>query len=183
VPEVPESATGTSGAPAEEPPVSEPPADEPEPAGTAASEENASTGTSGAPTEEPPVSEPPAVPVVALPAEAVVPPAAESPVAEWPRPQAAAGPRYWLLSLFAPAPSDAVDWGHGSYTIMERGGRVESPARSGELKKQLRMVAEGSVVCAAAEPRGSAPDVAPDGFPHPVFRAGFAVAIRLPEVN
>jgi CRISPR/Cas system CSM-associated protein Csm4 (group 5 of RAMP superfamily) len=129
------------------------------------------------------VSEPPAVPVVALPAEAVVPPAAESPVAEWPRPQAAAGPRYWLLSLFAPAPSDAVDWGHGSYTIMERGGRVESPARSGELKKQLRMVAEGSVVCAAAEPRGSAPDVAPDGFPHPVFRAGFAVAIRLPEVN
>ena len=26
-------------------------------------------------------------------------------------------------------------------------------------------------------------DVAPDGFAHPVFRAGFAVAIPLPEVR
>jgi hypothetical protein len=35
------------------------------------------------------------------------------------------------------------------------------------------------VLYAAAPPRGSAPDVAPDGFPHPVFRAGFALAIPL----
>jgi hypothetical protein len=45
------------------------------------------------------------------------------------------------------------------------------------------MVAEGSVLHAASEPRGSAADVAPDGFPHPVFRAGFAVSVRLPEVS
>jgi hypothetical protein len=45
------------------------------------------------------------------------------------------------------------------------------------------MVAEGSVVYAPAGPSGSAPDVAPDGFAHPVFRAGFAVSIPLPEVS
>jgi hypothetical protein len=42
------------------------------------------------------------------------------------------------------------------------------------------MVAEGSVLCAAAPPRGSAADVAPDDFAHPVFRAGFALSIPLP---
>jgi hypothetical protein len=36
------------------------------------------------------------------------------------------------------------------------------------------------VLCAAAPPRGSAADVAPDGFAHPVFRAGFALSIPLP---
>jgi hypothetical protein len=41
-------------------------------------------------------------------------------------------------------------------------------------------VAEGSVLVASAEPRGSAADVAPDGFPHPVYRAGFALAIPIP---
>ena len=30
---------------------------------------------------------------------------------------------------------------------------------------------------------GAAPDVAPEGFAHPVFRAGFALAIPLPEVS
>jgi hypothetical protein len=49
------------------------------------------------------------------------------------------------------------------------------------LKKQLPMVEEGSVLIAADGLRGSAPDVAPDGFAHPVFRAGFAVSIPLPE--
>jgi hypothetical protein len=57
---------------------------------------------------------------------------------------------------------------------------VDSPAGSGELKKEIQMVAEGSVLCAAAPPHGSAADVAPDGFAHPVFRAGFALAIPLP---
>jgi hypothetical protein len=45
------------------------------------------------------------------------------------------------------------------------------------------MVSEGSVVYAAAPPRGSAADVAPEGFAHPVFRAGFAVSIPLPEAG
>ena len=42
------------------------------------------------------------------------------------------------------------------------------------------MVAEGSVLVSSQAPVGSAPDVAPDGFPHPVYRAGFALAIPIP---
>jgi len=89
-------------------------------------------------------------------------------------------PAYWLLSLFHPAAADTVDWSQGNYTLTTRGGRVESDARWGDPKKQTRMVAEGSVLVAAAEPRGSAADVAPEGFPHPVYRSGFALAIRVP---
>jgi CRISPR type III-A-associated RAMP protein Csm4 len=90
---------------------------------------------------------------------------------------------HWLLSLFTPAADDAVDWGRGSYTVLARGGRIDSPSGSGELKKQIQMVAEGSVLYADGVPLGAAPDVAPDGFAHPVFRAGFALAIPLPEVH
>ena len=87
---------------------------------------------------------------------------------------------WWLLSLFTPAPADAVDWTKGSYELTTRGGRVESPARSGEPKKLVRMLAEGSVLVAPQAPSGAATDVAPDGFPHPVYRAGFAVAVPIP---
>ncbi len=87
---------------------------------------------------------------------------------------------YWLLSLFHPADSDTVDWAQGDYSLTTRGGRVESDARWGDGKKLTRMVAEGSVIVASAEPRGTASDVAPDGFPHPVYRAGFALAIPIP---
>jgi CRISPR/Cas system CSM-associated protein Csm4 (group 5 of RAMP superfamily) len=90
---------------------------------------------------------------------------------------------HWLLSLYTPAPGDTVDWRRGSYSVLTRGGRVESPAGSGGLKKQVQMIAEGSVLAAASEPRGSAADVGPEGFPHPVYRAGFAVAIPVPEVR
>lgn len=89
----------------------------------------------------------------------------------------------WLLSLFTPSAEDLVDWTRGNYTVLERGGRVDSPAGSGELKKYIQMVAEGSVLYAGGSLRGSAADVAPDGFAHPVFRAGFAVSIPLPEVS
>jgi hypothetical protein len=90
---------------------------------------------------------------------------------------------HWLLSLFSPAAADAVEWTRGSYTLLERGGRVESPAGSGALKKLVQMVSEGSVLYAPAAPHGAAPDVAPEGFAHPVFRAGFALSIPLPEAN
>ena len=90
---------------------------------------------------------------------------------------------HWLLSLFTPATGDAVDWGRGSYAVLARGGRIDSPSGNGELKKQIQMVAEGSVLYADGVPLGAAADVAPDGFAHPVFRAGFALAIPLPEVH
>jgi CRISPR type III-A-associated RAMP protein Csm4 len=95
----------------------------------------------------------------------------------------APGRPHWMLSLFTPAAADTVDWARGSYTLLSRGGRVDSPAGSGELKKQIQMIAEGSVLIAETAPRGAAPDVAPDGFAHPVFRAGFALSIPLPEGN
>jgi CRISPR type III-A-associated RAMP protein Csm4 len=87
---------------------------------------------------------------------------------------------HWLLALFTPGPQDAVDWKRGNYSVVTRGGRIESPAGFGQLKKQLQMVAEGSVLVAGDTLQGMAPDVAPDNFPHPVLRAGFALSIPLP---
>lgn len=87
---------------------------------------------------------------------------------------------HWLLSLFAPGPQDTVDWQRGNYTLVTRSGRIDSPVRFGERKKHLQMVAEGSVLVAGETIQGMAPDVAPDGFAHPVFRAGFALSIPLP---
>jgi len=58
--------------------------------------------------------------------------------------------------------------------------RVESEAGWGQMKKNTRMVAEGSVLVSLAEPRGAAADVAPDDFAHPVYRAGFAVSLPVP---
>jgi CRISPR type III-A-associated RAMP protein Csm4 len=87
---------------------------------------------------------------------------------------------WWMLSLYSPHPDDAVDWSRGDYAATTRGGWVESPAGSAR-KKQVRMIEEGSVLMAAsAKLRGRAVDVAPDGFPHPAWRAGFALAVPVP---
>lgn len=84
----------------------------------------------------------------------------------------------WLLSLYSPHASDTVDWSRGEYSAVVRGGWTDS--QSGVApKKQARMVQEGSVLH-ASELRGRAVDVAPEGFPHPVYRAGFALAIPAP---
>lgn len=93
-----------------------------------------------------------------------------------PRPETA----WWLLSLFNPGQSDRVDWKRGCYSVSERSGRIESSHRWGEIKRPLRLIAEGSVLMAEQAPSGAARDVAPEGFPHPVYRAGFAVAIPIP---
>ncbi|MBL8177713.1 MAG: hypothetical protein JNK48_23750 [Bryobacterales bacterium] len=86
---------------------------------------------------------------------------------------------YWLLSMFRPAESDVVDWNRGAYSVVERAGRVDSPAASGAVKKSVRMVTEGSVVLAAGAPQGSVADVAPDGFAHPVYRSGHVLSIPI----
>jgi CRISPR type III-A-associated RAMP protein Csm4 len=116
--------------------------------------------------------------------EIILPPAEVVPAPEV-APEAEALPSeptaHWLLSLFTPGPQDAVDWQRGNYTVIARGGRVDSPAGFGERKKELQMVTEGSVLVAAEGIRGAAPDVAPDGFAHPVFRAGFALSVPLPS--
>jgi CRISPR type III-A-associated RAMP protein Csm4 len=84
---------------------------------------------------------------------------------------------WWMLSLFHPSTDDSVDWERGNYALTTRSGRVES---FGDAKKPTRMVAEGSVLVARSEPRGTAMDVAPENFAHPVYRAGFAVAVAIP---
>ena len=118
--------------------------------------------------------------------ESAAPPSAPAdspdpaPAPEPAAPDAATTTEHWLLSLFTPGPNDAVDWKRGNYTVIARGGRIDSPAGFGERKKQLQMVTEGSVLVAGDTIHGAAPDVAPDGFAHPVFRAGFALSIPLP---
>ena len=89
-------------------------------------------------------------------------------------------PLFWLLSLYSPSSTDAIVWKEGDYRLTLRGGRIESPISSGAEKKLVRMVSEGSVLAADAEPVGTAVDVAPDGFAHPVYRSGFAMALRIP---
>jgi CRISPR type III-A-associated RAMP protein Csm4 len=86
----------------------------------------------------------------------------------------------WLLSLYTPAENDAVDWKRGNYATVSRRGRIESSARWGEAKQPTTMIAEGSVLLASNELRGAASNVAPADFPHPVFRAGFAVTVSIP---
>lgn len=87
---------------------------------------------------------------------------------------------WWLLSLFSPSEADRVEWQRGWYSVISRGGRVESPAGWGAMKKLSRMVTEGSVLISGEPLRGAAVNVAPDGFAHPVFRSGVAVAVPLP---
>ncbi len=86
---------------------------------------------------------------------------------------------YWLLSLFHPGEQDQVDWQQGNYALQTRNGRIESDAGQGQVKRASRMVSEGSVLVSQSALRGSAPDVAPEGFPHPVYRSGFAFALPI----
>jgi CRISPR type III-A-associated RAMP protein Csm4 len=88
---------------------------------------------------------------------------------------------HWLLSLYLAADADRIDWKRGTYSTLARSGRIESHAQWGAIKPSHVMIAEGSVLLAGAqELRGSVRDSAPSGFPHPVYRAGFAVTIPIP---
>ncbi|MEJ5367329.1 MAG: hypothetical protein WHT08_03360 [Bryobacteraceae bacterium] len=92
----------------------------------------------------------------------------------------AGGNGWWLLSLVTPAPTDAIRWEEGHYQLIRRGGRVGSLAGGGLQKRASRMLAEGSVIVSPQPPQGSILDVAPEGCPHPVLRAGYAVAVPIP---
>jgi CRISPR type III-A-associated RAMP protein Csm4 len=90
------------------------------------------------------------------------------------RPDAAGAKAWWLLSLYAPGASDGVNWEEGSYAAVRRGGRTAS----GEAKAELEMIAEGSVLHAAAAPVGVALAEAPGRI-----RYGRAVAVPLPALE
>ena len=83
---------------------------------------------------------------------------------------------HWLLSLFSPAADDRIDWRQGNYRVVERTGRVQN---GGAIKRANQMIAEGGVLVAPVGPKGTARDVAPAGFPHPVYRAGFALTLPI----
>lgn len=87
---------------------------------------------------------------------------------------------WWLLSLLSPAESDDVRWASGNYQLANRSGRVASARGAGRRKLTSRLVKEGSVVVCGKPPVGAASDVAPEGCPHPVYRAGYAVALPIP---
>jgi CRISPR type III-A-associated RAMP protein Csm4 len=97
---------------------------------------------------------------------------------EEPPSEAAESTAWWLLSAYLPSEQDAVDWNKGQYRVLERNGRVDAVS-GGALKPSTRMVAEGAVLFAPQAPRGRALDVAPEGLPHPVYRAGFALAAEI----
>ncbi len=85
---------------------------------------------------------------------------------------------WWLLSLYSPHQSDTVDWARGDYSTVTRAGWTDSPAGSVK-KKHVRMIEEGSVLMAPSL-RGRAVDVAPEGFAHPAWRSGLALAVPVP---
>lgn len=85
---------------------------------------------------------------------------------------------WWMLSLYTPHDDDAIDWSRGDYRTTTRAGWTDSTAGS-VRKKHVRMIEEGSVLMAPVL-RGRAVDVAPEGFPHPAWRAGFALAVPVP---
>jgi CRISPR type III-A-associated RAMP protein Csm4 len=87
---------------------------------------------------------------------------------------------WWLLSVFSPSEQDRVDWSRGNYSVMPRGGRIESASGWGVEKRSSRVVTEGSVLISQGRPRGTAVNVAPEGFRHPVYRYGYALSISIP---
>lgn len=88
------------------------------------------------------------------------------------------GREQWMLSLYAPAESDEVDWARSNYRLVVRAGRTGS---RGVLSQGAEMAVEGSVIHTAERPQGACRDVTPPGSAHPVIRAGFAVSLALPE--
>jgi len=180
--------------PVSEPDIAEPgpdPAAEkpPEPVATEEPPESATEEPLEPPAEETP--EPVATELKPVTLEPEPPPADELDITEQatepateeptePEPIEAGPHGWWMLSLFSPGAADQVDWTRGKYALVVRSGRVESAARHGDLKTPASMIQEGSVLVADAEPHGTARDVAPAGFPHPVYRAGFALAIPIP---
>ena len=88
-------------------------------------------------------------------------------------------PLYWLLSLFAPRRRPTSGLANGDYQHASSAAACRKSRGAGK-KQRSRMVAEGSVLAAPAEPVGTAVDVAPEGFAHPVYRSGTGVSLELP---
>jgi len=68
--------------------------------------------------------------------------------------------------------------GGSRYSLTVRSGWVGGILPTSYRRKTVRMLREGSVLCGSAEKVwGSIVNVAPDNFPHPVYRWGYAFSI------
>lgn len=93
------------------------------------------------------------------------------------------GSYHLLLSRYLPTAAElpALRAEHASYQLVTVGGWLQTPYMPHLRRKQIAMVAEGSVVGTATVPgtavSGSMADVKPEwqNFPHPVYRCGFAL--------
>lgn len=85
---------------------------------------------------------------------------------------------YWLLSLYHPTEREAQLGllGDARYKLITRRGWIYSPDGTGQRRRAIRMLREGSLL-----PRGAAGDVVDvrprAGFPHPIWRSGIALTI------
>ncbi|RLC90504.1 MAG: type III-A CRISPR-associated RAMP protein Csm4 [Chloroflexi bacterium] len=88
-----------------------------------------------------------------------------------------------LLSRYHPRKAelpDALTGPQAAYTLIPKGGWVQTWDGAARRRKRLWLLAEGSVAQAVdAGPWGDVVNVQPDGFPHPVWRYGFALGAAL----
>ncbi|HMH52301.1 MAG TPA: type III-A CRISPR-associated RAMP protein Csm4 [Candidatus Acidoferrum sp.] len=86
-----------------------------------------------------------------------------------------------LLGLYHPTLREVTDGilDGARYRLITRRGWIASPDDNRQRRKSVRMMCEGSLL--RRPPVGQLASVAPDGFPHPVYRSGLALTIRCPE--
>lgn len=85
------------------------------------------------------------------------------------------------LSLYNPTVAELANGvlSHpAAYDLVIRRGWMSSPGAGNRLRRNVRMIAEGSVLNAGCSmPLGQIVDVTPEGNPHPVFRSGLAFLV------
>jgi len=94
----------------------------------------------------------------------------------------------WLtLSRYLPRPDEMAALQHpdACYTLRSVGGWLDSPVRSGQRRRPVNLLAEGSIFGPLSRPiPGRVVDVRPsyesnpDPLKHPVYRSGLALAVR-----
>lgn len=103
-------------------------------------------------------------------------------------PDPAGGRAALLLSRYHPREEElpgALTHRDAAYQLVPVGGWLNSPGHAPQRRKQILMVSEGSLICPSEYPAGDLSNVRPT-YPnpegqvaHPVYRAGFALAVGL----
>lgn len=97
----------------------------------------------------------------------------------WDVPETQPGAAFLTLSLYTPT-REEVEAGvlraPAAYNGTVRGGWIHGAGGTAQRKRSVRMCVEGSVFPAVAHAHGGVADLAPEGYPHPVWRSGLAFA-------